>query len=222
MRSAECGVAGSTHFDFYGFWDELLGRVSTAPARVTDAGGGPRVYAAREGPVQPAGPQSPDQVHGLPVGPFAKVGSVQSVRIIGRRTRHPAVYTSAAALSADYKVTDDLTTGSLVSAGPREPHRQRGHDLVWRLRHLPIPRVSVLVASSRQGEPDYGPTVRFLKAIRPPMTSARIILPRGSHHFTTWRREIGPAMERLGGQLTFPQDTTPSPTPRHVTRSATQ
>ncbi|MZD09787.1 esterase, partial [Streptomyces sp. SID5785] len=123
--------------------------------------------------------------------------------------RNPRTYTSAAALSADYAVHDDLTTGSLFGSGPQAAQRRRSHDLVWRLGHLPVPRVSVLVASSRQGEKDYGATMSFLRAVRPPMTSARIILPQGSHHFTTWLREISPAMEWMGRQLTFPQDTTP-------------
>ncbi|MGD6740612.1 alpha/beta hydrolase [Streptomyces sp. BH106] len=345
-----CAVAVNTYFDFYGSWDELLGHVSTAPGRVTDAGGGARVQAARGSLVQPAGPQGLGQVRGLPAGPPAKAGRVESVRIVGRRTRainpafvylppqyfqrqyhrqrfpvivaisgypggimnlarflevpqtvgrleragsmqptvvvmvrptiapprdtecvdvpggpkaetfftrdlpealksayrvghassgwgalgyssggscalqlalrDPEVYTSAAALSADYKVTEDLTTGSLFGARPRATRLRQEHDLVWRLRHLPVPRVSVLVTSSRQGERDYRPTMRFLNAVKPPMTSARIILPRGSHHFTTWRREIGPAMEWMGRQLTFPQDTTPNPKPRHSGRLA--
>ncbi|WP_425839702.1 alpha/beta hydrolase [Streptomyces fractus] len=347
---AACAVSVNAYFDFYGSWGELLGHVPTTPARVTDGGVGPRVYAGSGGLVRPAGPQGLDQVPGLPAGPPGKAGRVESVRIFGRRThainpafvylppqyfqhqyhrqrfpvmvaisgypggiinlarflhvpqtagrleasgrmqptvvvmvrptiapprdtecvdvpggpkaetfftkdlpealksayrvghdasawgalgyssggscalqlalRDPQVYSSAAALSADYRVTDDLTTGSLFGSGPDARRRRLGHDLVWRLRHLPVPRVSVLAATSRQGEPGYGPTMRFLKAVRPPMTSARIVLPHGSHHFTTWRREIGPAMEWMGRQLTFPQDTTPGTKPHGSARAA--
>ncbi|MEB8338298.1 alpha/beta hydrolase [Streptomyces endophyticus] len=343
---ATCAVLVNARFDFYGSWDELLGHPPTTPGHVEESGGGGRVYASHGGLVQAAGLQGLDQVRGLPAGPPGKVGRVESVRILGRRShavnpafvylppqyfqhqyhrqrfpvivaisgypggimnlarflrvpqtagrleasgrmqptvvvmvrptiapprdtecvdvpggpraetfftedlpealesayrvghdpsawgalgyssggscalqlalRDPKVYTSAAALSADYRVSEDLTTGNLFGSGARGARRQRGHDLVWRLRHLPVPRVSVLVASSRHGEPDYGPTMRFLGAVGPPMTSARVILPRGSHHFTTWRREIGPAMEWMGRQLTFPQDTT-----RHTTPGST-
>ncbi|MFD8565583.1 alpha/beta hydrolase [Streptomyces sp. NPDC057694] len=345
-----CAVAVNGEFEFYGTWDELLGHVSTAPAHIAELGTGSGVYAQHTALVQPAGPQGLDRVKGLPVGPPAKVGRVESVRIIGRRTRaidpafvylppqyfqrqfhrqrfpvivaisgypggimnlasflhvpqtagqleranrlqptvivmvrptiapprdtecvdvpggpqaetfftkdlpeavkaayrvghdpsawgalgyssggscalqlamrNPKVYTSAAALSADYKVSDDLTTGSLFGSGPLAARRRDGHDLVWRLHHLPVPQVSVLVASSRQGERDYGPTLQFLKAVRAPMTSARIILPRGSHHFTTWVREIGPALQWMGQQLTFPQDTAPAPHPPRRTAQA--
>ncbi|MFE2987517.1 alpha/beta hydrolase [Streptomyces sp. NPDC059262] len=134
--------------------------------------------------------------------------------------RHPGVYTSAAALSADYRISDDLTTGSLFGSGPGAARRQREHDLIWRLDHLPVPRVSVLAASSRSGEKDYVDTMKFLHAVKSPMTSARIILPRGSHHFTTWQREIAPAMRWMSGQLTFPQDTMPSPHRRPTTQAA--
>ncbi|MFZ3573190.1 alpha/beta hydrolase [Streptomyces sp. BH097] len=347
---ATCAVSVNAHFDFYGSWGELLGRPPTTPAHVEDAGGGLHGDASRGGLVRTAGPQGLDQVQGLPSGPPAKAGRVESVRIVGRRThavnpafvylppqyfqhqyhrqrfpvvvaisgypggimnlaqflrvpqtaarleasgrmqptvvvmvrptiapprdtecvdvpggpraetfftrdlpeavesayrvghdpsawgalgyssggscalqlalREPKVYPAAAALSADYRVREDLTTGGLFGTGPAAARRRRGHDLVWRLRHLPVPRVSVLVASSRQGEPDYGPTMTFLEAVRPPMTSARIVLPRGSHHFTTWRREIGPAMEWLGGQLTFPQDTIPRSKPHGSAQAA--
>ncbi|MGP3769908.1 alpha/beta hydrolase [Streptomyces sp. SDT5-1] len=340
---ASCAVAVNAHFDFYGSWDELLGRPPTTPGRVRDSGGVTDVRASGRSLVQAAGPQGLDTVRGLPTGPPAKAGRVESVRIVGRRShavdpafvylppqyfqhqyhrqrfpvivaisgypggivnlarflrvpqtvgrleaqgrmqptvvvmvrptiapprdtecvdvpggpkaetffakdlpealratyrvghdpsawgalgyssggscalqlalRDPNVYPSAAALSADYRVSEDLTTGSLFGSGPGARHRREGHDLMWRLRHLPVPRVSVLVASSRHGERDYGPTMRFLRAVRSPMTSARIILPHGSHHFTTWRREIGPALEWMGGQLTFPQDTTPRSRP---------
>ncbi|MER7394707.1 alpha/beta hydrolase-fold protein [Streptomyces sp. NPDC000151] len=338
-------LAVNSAFEFYGSWNELLGRNEQAPVSVTHQTGpdGNRetVAGARRGLVQAAGPQGLDRVDGLPAGPPDKAGKVESVRIMGRRTRvvnpafvylppqyfqrqfrrqrfpvivaisgypggitnlarylrvpqtagrliarhamqptvvvmirptiapprdtecvdvpggpqaetfftkdlpdalksvyrvghdpsawgalgyssggtcalqlalrNPGVYTSAVAMSADYRVTDDLTTGSLFGSGPRAAQRRREHDLLWRLKHLPTPRVSVLVASSRQGEPDYADTMRFVRAARPPMTVDSIILPRGSHHFTTWRREITPAMEWMGSMLTFPQDVAPRP-----------
>ncbi|CAM5636413.1 Esterase family protein OS=Streptomyces rimosus subsp. rimosus (strain ATCC / DSM 40260 / JCM 4667 / NRRL 2234) OX=1265868 GN=SRIM_020530 PE=4 SV=1 [Streptomyces rimosus subsp. rimosus] len=120
--------------------------------------------------------------------------------------RNPGVYTSAVSLSGDYAVKDDLTTGSLFGSGAAAARREREHDLLWRLRNRPVPQVSALVASSRLGEPNYGDTLRFIQAAKPPMTIDSIILPRGSHQFSTWRREVAPALEWQGRQLTFPQD----------------
>ncbi|MGI5472793.1 alpha/beta hydrolase [Streptomyces sp. CA-132043] len=328
-------------FEFYGSWDELLGRNEKAPAPAIRHGGRDVAAGVRGGLVQAAGPQGLDRVTGLPAGPPEKVGRVESVRVMGRRTRvvnpafvylppqyfqrqfqrqrfpvvvaisgypggimnlaqylrvpqtaghliardampptvvvmirptvapprdtqcvdvpggpqaetfftkdlpdalksayrvghdpsawgalgyssggscalqlamrHPGVYTAAAALSADYRIRDDLTTGSLFGSGPRAARRQREHDLLWRLDRLPAPRISVLVASSRQGEPGYADTMRFVRAAKPPMTVDSLVLPRGSHHFTTWRREITPAMRWMGSTLTFPQDVAPRP-----------
>ncbi|GCD44565.1 alpha/beta hydrolase [Streptomyces paromomycinus] len=141
--------------------------------------------------------------------------------------RSPGTYTSAVSLSGDYAVKDDLTTGSLFGSGAAAARREREHDLLWRLAHRPVPQVSVLVASSRLGEPNYRDTLRFVEAAKPPMTVDSIILPRGSHQFSTWRREVAPALEWQGRQLTFPQDVeaahappkrpgvgaTPSPSP---------
>ncbi|MEU4209738.1 alpha/beta hydrolase-fold protein [Streptomyces sp. NPDC026206] len=121
--------------------------------------------------------------------------------------RQPGTYPVAGALSADYKIKNDLTTGNLFGNGSEAAKRQREHDLIWRLRNLPAPQVSVLVTSSEKGEKNYAETQKFLKAVKEPMTAAKIILPAGSHNFTTWRREIEPTLEWMSKQLTFPQDT---------------
>ncbi|GHF25937.1 MULTISPECIES: alpha/beta hydrolase [Streptomyces] len=125
--------------------------------------------------------------------------------------RRPNVYPAAAALSGDYKVGSDPTTGKLFGSGPDAKQRQREHDLIWRLENMPVPRVSVLVTSSKKGEKNYGETEKFLKAVKQPMTASSVILPEGSHNFQTWRREIGPVLEWMSQQLTFPQDTADKP-----------
>ncbi|OKI00213.1 esterase [Streptomyces sp. CB02923] len=127
--------------------------------------------------------------------------------------RNPGVYTSAVSLSGDYAVKDDLTTGNLFGSGAAAGRREREHDLLWRLRNRPVPQVSALVSSSRLGEPNYRDTLRFIEAARPPMTVDSIILPRGSHQFSTWRREVAPALEWQSRQLTFPQDVESAHTP---------
>ncbi|MCC3771572.1 esterase family protein [Streptomyces sp. UNOC14_S4] len=121
--------------------------------------------------------------------------------------RQPNAYPAAAALSADYKIKNDLTTGNLFGGGDEGKQREREHDLVWRLKNLPAPKVSVLVTSSKKGEKNLKETERFLKAVKEPMNASKIILDEGSHNFTTWRREIGPSLEWMSKQLVFPQDT---------------
>ncbi|MEV0370369.1 alpha/beta hydrolase-fold protein [Streptomyces sp. NPDC050636] len=128
--------------------------------------------------------------------------------------RNPKVYTSAVSLSGDFAIKDDLTTGSLFGSGEAGARREREHDLLWRLKHLPAPQVSALVASSRKGEQGYGDTMKFIRAAKAPMMVDSIILPQGSHQFTTWRREVAPALEWQSRQLTFPQDTEAVPPPK--------
>ncbi|WKX74258.1 esterase family protein [Streptomyces sp. XD-27] len=120
--------------------------------------------------------------------------------------RHPDTYTAAAALSPDYRVTNDPTTGNLFGSGEARLRRMREHDLMWRLKHLPAPQVSVLVATSREGEKNYPQAREFLDAVKPPMRAESIVLDRGSHNFRTWRRELPASLEWMGRQLTFPED----------------
>ncbi|MGW1072251.1 alpha/beta hydrolase [Streptomyces sp. NPDC002537] len=121
--------------------------------------------------------------------------------------RQPSVYPAAAALSADYRIKNDLTTGNLFGSGDDAKQREREHDLIWRLKNMPPPKVSVLVTSSKKGEKNFKETEKFLKAVKEPMSASKIILEEGSHNFTTWRREIAPSLQWMSKQLVFPQDT---------------
>ncbi|NEB00395.1 alpha/beta hydrolase-fold protein [Streptomyces sp. SID13726] len=123
--------------------------------------------------------------------------------------RDPHVYTTAAALSPDYRIKDDPTTGNLFGNGPDRAERKNSHDLMWRLKHLPAPQVSVLVAESKHGERGYPQTQAFIKAVKPPMRVASILPDQGSHNFPTWVREMPPALTWMNQQLTFPQDVVP-------------
>ncbi|MGK5641260.1 alpha/beta hydrolase [Streptomyces sp. URMC 126] len=122
--------------------------------------------------------------------------------------RAPDVYPVAASLSGDLSVKNDMATGDLFGGGEKGKQRKREHDLIWRLKNLPTPPVSLLLATSRKGEKNFRDTEEFLRlADEKKLRTATIVLPEGSHQFTTWRREIGPAMEWMSKELTFPQDT---------------
>ncbi|MFC8520613.1 alpha/beta hydrolase [Streptomyces sp. NPDC057257] len=123
--------------------------------------------------------------------------------------RNPHVYTTAGALSPDYRVKDDPTTGNLFGSGLGRVNRVNGHDLMWRLKHLPVPQVSVLVAESKHGERGYPQTQAFIRAVRAPMRVASILPEHGSHNFPTWVRELPATLKWMNQQLTFPQDVVP-------------
>jgi hypothetical protein len=131
--------------------------------------------------------------------------------------RNPGVYTTAGALSPDYRVKDDPTTGNLFGTGLGRVNRINGHDLMWRLKHLPAPQVSVLVADSKHGERGYAQTLAFVKAVRAPMRVASILPENGSHNFPTWVREMPATLKWMNQQLTFPQDVVPRHRPGHRT-----
>jgi hypothetical protein len=65
--------------------------------------------------------------------------------------------------------------------------------------------VSVLLASSRNGESDYHSVLRFeqLTAGSPTRTST-LIRNEGGHNFATWNAEIPPAMQWLSNTLRSP------------------
>ncbi|MFF7641927.1 alpha/beta hydrolase-fold protein [Streptomyces canus] len=333
----------NSSYQFFGSWGELFGHVETAPVGVTAGGyggtGTVNGVAVKGALVQPASDEQLSRVSGLPSGPAAVNGRVESVKVIGRRTgvidpafvylppqyfqkayqrqrfpvivalsgypgsifnlaqylrvsqtagalqksgqmqptimvmirptiapprdtecvdvpggpqtetflardlpdalksayrvghdasawgvmgyssggscalqltmRDPHVFTTAAALSPDYKVKDDPTTGNLFGNGPGRIKRINGHDLMWRLKHLPVPDVSVLVAESKHGERGYPQTQAFIKAVRAPMRVVSILPEHGSHNFPTWVQEMPPALKWMNQQLTFPQDVVP-------------
>ncbi|GLY75707.1 alpha/beta hydrolase [Actinoallomurus iriomotensis] len=107
-------------------------------------------------------------------------------------------YSAGISLAGYYHALQDFTTGDLY--GRSKAYRDE-NDLLWRLRHLPSPPVSILLTTSRVGEKDYAQTRRFLALTRPPMRVASITLPFGGHHFSTWRRELPPALQWLGARL---------------------
>ncbi|MGW4204456.1 alpha/beta hydrolase [Streptomyces sp. NPDC004726] len=111
---------------------------------------------------------------------------------------HPDRFSAGAGLSAYYQAADDLTTGDLFHGD--EAARKRA-DLLWSLDHLPQGKSSFLVTSSRSGEGNLKPTLRFIDKVRPPARVSSIMLDSGGHNFTTWRREIPPTLVWMSGRL---------------------
>jgi S-formylglutathione hydrolase FrmB len=111
---------------------------------------------------------------------------------------HSDRFSAAVSLSGYYSALKDFTTGSLYG---RSAAYRSENDLFWRLRNDPPPPVSVLLTSSRIGESDYQPTLRFLRLIRAPMHGYALILPEGGHNFRTWKRELGQALDWLSQRL---------------------
>ncbi|MEV7193868.1 alpha/beta hydrolase-fold protein [Streptomyces sp. NPDC093510] len=111
---------------------------------------------------------------------------------------HPGTYGAAAGLSAYYKAPIDVTTGDLFH-GDKELERRA--DLMWYLDHMPAPKTSLLVTSSKKGEDNYRDTLKFIDKVKAPTRVSSITLESGGHNFNTWRREIPATLQWMSGRL---------------------
>ncbi|KJK59995.1 alpha/beta hydrolase [Saccharothrix sp. ST-888] len=116
--------------------------------------------------------------------------------------RDPGAFLTGVSLSGYYKAAEDATTGDLFKGSEQ---RRNEADLLWRLKNLPNPAVSVMVAGTAEGDGGYRQqTDAFVAAVRPPMTVATATLPSGGHNFRTWGRLLPPALEFLSQHLKVP------------------
>ena len=112
----------------------------------------------------------------------------------------PQQFTAAVSLSGYFHAIRDATTGDLY--GGSTATRQL-NDIIWRMRNLPLPPVSVLVATSltEKGADGYRSAKQFLGLVHAPMSADEIVLDHGGHNFETWNREIPSALRWLGRHL---------------------
>ncbi|WP_030234041.1 alpha/beta hydrolase [Streptomyces sp. NRRL S-350] len=119
--------------------------------------------------------------------------------------RHPDVFPTAVALSAYYEAADDPTTGDLFG-GSRQ--RRDEANLMWRLKNLPQPKASVLLAGTKKGDGNYRQeTEAFVNAVRSPMTVSYSMLEKGGHNFETWSALLPSSLEWLSQHLKVPNQT---------------
>jgi enterochelin esterase-like enzyme len=121
---------------------------------------------------------------------------------------YPHQFSLAVSLAGYYQALQDRTTGNLY--GSSKGYRDENSP-DWRLRALPAPPISVLVASSVEGENTYGGTLHFVSLVRPPMRVYTLYLPQGGHNFRTWGRELPQSLEWLNQRMT--PALAPSPAP---------
>lgn len=112
--------------------------------------------------------------------------------------RHSDRYGSAISLAGEFHAAHDFTTGDLFAGNKA---LRNDNDLLWRLRHRPMPPSNVLLTSTVKGERNYKQTLEFVALAKPPMDVASIILPSGGHHFRIWQRQLPPALHWLSQHL---------------------
>jgi S-formylglutathione hydrolase FrmB len=115
----------------------------------------------------------------------------------------PTRFTAAVALSGYFApATDRSTRGIFAHHADLRNH----NDLGWRLRHLPAPKVSALIATSatETGLDGYDVAQRWLRLVRAPMSVDEYVLPHGGHNFKAWSRELPTALPWLSLHLAPP------------------
>ncbi|MEU6233632.1 alpha/beta hydrolase-fold protein [Kitasatospora sp. NPDC047058] len=116
--------------------------------------------------------------------------------------RHPDVFPTAVSLSGYYNAADDPTVPDLFKGSEQRRHEA---DLMWRLKNLPQPAVSVLLAGTREGDGDYRrDTESFVGAVNPPMKVSYSMLKTGGHNFETWSKLLPSSLEWLSQRLAVP------------------
>jgi S-formylglutathione hydrolase FrmB len=101
----------------------------------------------------------------------------------------PTRFAASVVLSGYFRPSTDLTTRGIFTD---RPAFLQENDLTWRMSHLPVPPVSMLVATARDehGEDGYGTAQKWLRAVRAPMSADELLLDHGGHNFNTWAREL--------------------------------
>ncbi|MFI6156864.1 alpha/beta hydrolase [Kitasatospora sp. NPDC051170] len=114
---------------------------------------------------------------------------------------HPQTFGAVVSLSGYFRAAEDLTTGDLFAGSAQ---RRELADLNWRLAHLPMPALSVLLADSKQDGSTYADSRAFAAAARPPLVVEQATVDSGGHNFTTWNRLLPPSLSWLSAHLGDP------------------
>jgi enterochelin esterase-like enzyme len=108
--------------------------------------------------------------------------------------RHPGQYTAAASLSG---YSDP---GIKVGDGSEHTH----YDLVWRLRNLPIPAVSLYLACAKTDRTAMRAATDLSGLAKAPMTVTTAFVETGGHNAQTWSASARPAFGWLSARLARP------------------
>ncbi len=115
--------------------------------------------------------------------------------------RQPDRYAAAVSLSGYDQPYLDRTTGNLFGTSALARHL---NDPLWRVEHLPPPKVSLLLAEGGQDRVPATEAVQFAAATRSPTSVYLLRLPRGGHSFAVCRALEPVAFDWISQRLTAP------------------
>jgi enterochelin esterase-like enzyme len=116
--------------------------------------------------------------------------------------RHPEMFAAAASLSGYFTAITDRTTGDLYRGNQRL--RQENSPL-WRITNLPVPSISLYLASARDDKAGIQQLQQFMAAVKPPLRVTTVIVEKGGHTGRVWA-ELEPSMwDWFANNLAAPQ-----------------
>jgi Putative esterase len=140
-----------------------------------------------------------DQFHLHPTG-YASIGDSTGGYCAAKlEALDPSRFTVAVSLSGYFHpAVDPSTRGEFDDASLRDRN-----DLGWRLKHLPAPPVSLLLATAydERGLDGYDTSAEWIRLVKAPMTARELILEHGSHNFTSWGEEIPYGLSWISAKL---------------------
>jgi enterochelin esterase-like enzyme len=116
--------------------------------------------------------------------------------------RHPDRYSAAASLSGYFHAYTDSRTGDLYRGNQTE--RDLNSPL-WRLRNLPVPPLSLFLATATDDKFEYTDLQRLVALRRPPLRVTTVLLAHGGHSTRVWKALEPAAFDWLSSWLAGPQ-----------------
>jgi pimeloyl-ACP methyl ester carboxylesterase len=125
--------------------------------------------------------------------------------------RHPDRYGAAASLSGYFSALTDRTTGDLYAGNVMAKNQ---NTPLWRLRQLPVPRLSVYLAAALDDKSAVSWLTNFIRASKPPLRVTTATVPIGGHSKKAWLRMEPAALDWLsswlGGPVEAPATSVPT------------
>ena len=115
--------------------------------------------------------------------------------------RHPQWYATGVSISGYTHPFQDFQTGRIFLG---RPAFRDANDPLWRLRHLPVPPLSLLFFATKPDRSAFADATTFARYVRAPMSMSEAVLPRGGHNFTVMGSAVPACVDWVSGHIGAP------------------
>ncbi|WP_433328519.1 alpha/beta hydrolase [Spirillospora sp. CA-294931] len=110
-------------------------------------------------------------------------------------------FAAAASLDGTLDVPEPPPGGTTTDPYGGSKTFRQDNDLQWRLRHLPPPPVSVLLATAAGKPAETGRAAGFVALARPPMRAEKLVVPGAPGRLADWRPRLPAVLRWLTTQV---------------------